>query len=222
MHMKAAPACCALVVLALALVPATAAASPRLETAPGVVVPVGTVIKGQNVGLNLWTASLYTVECPKAELTGKVTANSGTQLEITVESLVWSGTEFEGICTSPISQKFKPTATTPWCLKSTSLGSWTIRGGACGGAPTAVKLVKDMWERTENPFRMDFLGECKYERGELTGTYKTNSSPLEFIDKTGQSFTRTSGVLSVYCPELESIDFDYKLTLSSGEELKIT
>lgn len=220
MHTKAASACCALV--ALVLVPATASASPRLETLFGATVPVGSVIKGQNVGQNLWTGSYGTEECPKAELTGKVTANSGTQLEITVESLIWSGTEVAGICTDPISQKFTPTATTPWCLKSTSPGSWTIRGGACGEKPTAVKLVKDMYQRTETLPPLDFLGECKYERSELTGTYKTNSSPLEFIDKTGQNFTRTSGILSVLCPETESLDFDYKLTLSSGEELKIT
>jgi hypothetical protein len=224
MQLKGGVAAWALLILGFVVLPATAFASPRLETSLGTVVPAGTALKAQNVGENLWTNSLGTQACPKGELTGKVIGNSGTKIEITVESLIFSGTEFSSACTTPISQKFRPTALTAWCLQSTSLGAWTIKGSACGSLPTPVKMIKDIyeWRETEpEVLQFDLVGECKYERKELTGTNNTGTAPLTLKTTSGQNFIRTSGIISLLCPELESLDLTFKLQTSAGGELKV-
>ncbi|MGN6586072.1 MAG: hypothetical protein ACTHKT_01190 [Solirubrobacterales bacterium] len=217
MRTKALSACSVLAVLAFLFIPAYATASPLLQTSAGVVVPVGTAVKAQNVGNIRWTTELSVVECANSEITGKVVTNSGTKIEITVETLTFKGTAVSERCTASTGETWKPTASTHWCLVSTVLGSWSLRGGSCGGKPVALNLTKDIYN-----FTGDFLGECKYERTEMTGTNNTGASPLELTTSANQTFTRTFlGTLSQLCPEKENLDLRYKLQTSTGEDLKV-
>ena len=217
MRAKAVLACRVLVFLVSLLVPAHAAASPSLQTATGVPLAVGTSVKAQNFGNLLWTTELSVLACSNSEMTGKVVTNSGTRIEITVETLTFKGTALEERCTASTGETWKPTASTHWCLVSTLLGSWSLRGAACGKFPAALRLTKDIYNNTN-----DFLGECKYERAEMTGTNNTGTSPLVLTTNASQTFTRTFlGVVSLLCPEKENLDLRYKLMLSTGEELKI-
>lgn len=216
--------CVALV--ALAIVPASAFASPELQTSTGTKVATGTAINGALVSgtESVLSGSLGTVKCNEGVLTGEVTENSGTSIKGTIKTATFHSNG--GNCTSNVlGFNFQPMTvqvttfltneggTKHWCLATSKLGSGSIVGGACGGTAEAVTFVLDFFEGTTK------RGECHYSTASVAGTYNTASSPL-ILKVTNQSFTGTGTVNGIACGN-GTLSMETVLTTSSGGALKI-
>lgn len=209
------------VVCALALaIPAAASASPELRTAAGAKVPVGEGIQAESQNL-VFSSSSGSWECPKNVLTGAVTSNSGTEVAVGIESANFTGTLNPGgtACKSTIAPlgtalTVKVTSENmPWCLKSTSVGSFSSVGGGCGGTPTAMKFKAEFF------LSESLLLNCTYERASLTGSYKSSVSPLIETLGAGQTFAKVSG--SGVCPASVQLSGSFTIHSAAGGALQI-
>lgn len=195
MRLKMITACVVLAALA-AVAPAAALASPELQTSAGTKVATGTGIKVQNEAAVVYTdASTVDRNCGPANLTGKVLTNSGSLVQIKVESFKLEG----GICASFTFENL------PWCLSSSVLGEWVLKGGGCEkeGVPLAysTKLVV-----------------CKYQLSSMIGSYTKESSPLRMASGNDATWTLASGL---GCEPKTVFHWFLSLVTSSGGALKI-
>jgi hypothetical protein len=207
-------AICAAVV-AFAVVPAVASASPELVyNEGGATVGVGEEVTG--FGSLEFASGLSTVRCNESHMTGTVATNTGTHVSgnITSASFKNSG----GHCTTNIfGVSVEPTAEAlPWCLTSSVLGTWSLRGGGCGEKARSLAFTQDVYVGT------GLVGTCTYEKAEVTGTYNTSSSPLVATVGKSMTFTRTSvtGEGANYCGETGTLTGSLTLT-SKGKALKM-
>lgn len=190
--------------LAFAAVPAMASASPVLKEGT-TTVPIESSIQGTNSGSILLTTSFGTVTCTQSTLAGKLTTNSGTSIAGDITAASFTGTGSGGACAStfPGSPSFTVTAENlPWCLTSTTLGSFTVRGGTCGTTAQNLRFT------LTNPT----VGSCTYERGTVTGSYVANVTPVKLSVGSGQTFTKVSG--GVLCPSTGTLSGAW--TLETG------
>jgi hypothetical protein len=214
--------CAALV--AFAVVPAVASASPELQTSGGAKVAVGTPIKATNVNPVLFTTPFGNISCTHSELTGEVVENSGSSIKGTIKAASFTGNHDN--TTKCVTGIFGITMVqvTPenlhWCLTSTVTPNWSIRGGGCSEAAKALKFTLDAYNSSTQ-----FIGTCIYERtvasGPLGGHYNVATSPLHLTVTNGNVFARTGGTLEGLCPSSGTLDATYKVTTSTGGELKV-
>ncbi len=195
MRLKIITACVVLAALA-AFAPAAALASPELQTSSGTKVATGTAIKVQNEVAVVYTAgALVDKTCGPANLTGTVRTNSGSLIQIKVESFKLEG----GSCASFTFENL------PWCLSSSVLGEWVLKGGGCEkeGVPLAysTKLL------------------CKYQLSAMIGSYTKESSPLKMASGNDATWTLASGGFG--CEPKSVFHWFLNLVTSSGGELKI-
>jgi hypothetical protein len=201
---------------AFALVPPIAAATndPDLTQPTGTMLATGSKIKGTNVGVGPAFTSNGTnlLQCSKAELTGTLTKNNGSEVEADIETFTASGTAPEGRCTGtgvlPITHwVFNPgTNGLPWCLRSTPTmkdDEVQIRGGSCTAESRPIRLVQlTTFETFEKP--TDVI-ECVYERSAaITGTYTTDSTGDGILAFTGAEWKLTAG--GVACGTTWTVD----------------
>jgi hypothetical protein len=184
--------CIALAAAVSAALPATASASPVLtEAQGGPAVAVGTKITATNVGNFIFREdgnfNLSIGECSAFRLTGEVTRNNGTELEVTITTATaWGVLEtFHGMPECFVFGREVMTTNgggvdgesisngTPWCLTAKSsyaAEEFRIRGGGCNEAARKIAYVFDSTS----------LGVCGYERETavlpMKGTYVTQSS----------------------------------------------
>jgi len=195
----------------LSLIPATASAtnSPALTYPTGTLMPTSTKVRLASIGVPLLTVALGGLECTRVELTGILKKNTGSELEIDIETASSVGTGLSGDCTpKPNSEAGRWTfniATNglPWCLRSVSKmaeDEVQIRGGRCSEAARPLRFINDAG-----------LFTCTYERtGAMVGTMTTDPEDtiLQFVK---QAFS------PVTCGS-ESAAFDLNLTLEKDEE----
>jgi hypothetical protein len=199
-----------------------AVASPELQSSTGAKVATGTAIKATSVGNVVFTSSEGKIICTHSLLTGEVVENSGTSIKGTIKTASFTGTH-DGTtnceATYPWLTMVKITPENlHWCLNSTVLGSWSLRGGGCAEGAKGLKLTFDLFNSST-----EAIGSCSYERvvasGPLTGTNNTGSSPLELTVTGGNTFVRLGE--SLFCPPSTNLDAKYKVRTSTEGELRI-
>ena len=214
----------ALVALAAMALPAVAFASPEIgETSGGVFTKLatGSAIRGTNVGgirLTDINGSPW-LECSSAQFDGTLNTNSGTEIQITINSLAFAGTDINGACTSTLGDILVTTGAalsngTPWCLSvggKLAADTFSLRGNSCANASRSITFVLDT-----------SFGTCKYERSSASaGTFVTDTSgqqaaitltKQEFPAETGNPFT---------CPTVGFLDMTFNLETTNGTTLSI-
>jgi len=211
MHKKIIAICAALV--ALAVVPAMASASPVL-TEGGVAVATGSSIVATQDGNIVFTSSLGPVTCVKSTLSGTVSSNTGKLIEGNISSATFTN-ETGGDCTSSWAGEVKVTPEgLPWCIKTTSTTADTflIRGGGCSAAEAPLTFTLDF---TAGGF------SCKYSRtGGVSGTFNTNVTPAT-LTANATEFIGVAGNGGL-CPSKGTLDAKYTLETSNGTGLSIS
>jgi hypothetical protein len=198
--------------VAFSVAPATASAvnDPDLTYPTGTMLAKGTAFKGVNIGETRTTTLLGTAtSCSSAGITGTLRKNNGSEVEADVESLTFSGTGTNGICTFAGSPEFdwvvNPAVNgLPWCLRSTPSmkdDEVQIRGGACGGIPRPIRMAFLTTFTTEGG--TDTI-ECVYERtAAIVGTYRTHPEEAIVTFSEAEFLTTTSGFA---CPSAWKLD----------------
>jgi len=201
MHTKIPSAPTLLVVLAFLGLPAAATASnePTLTYPTGSLLPVGSKIRGTNVGGFKVTTTSGTIlwECPLNQVTGTLRKNSGSEVEADIESVTVAGTGLGGACTKTGIETHwivnPETNGLPWCLRSTPAmkeDEVQIRGGACSGASRSIRTVFRTTITGETPSVVD----CVYEHsGAITGTYTTHPSSDAIMTFNGSEWALVAG-----------------------------
>ena len=180
MYKKLIAACMALAALAaFAAMPAISSAAELGETTTGGVfskIEPPKPIRAHNVGVaKMFLSTGGVVECSNDSLTGTLTKNNGTEVEGTVETASYKGTESEERCVSPLGATKVTTNVgngTPWCVKALPGEAMEVqvRGNSCANKARSLTFV------------FDVAGlECKYERttatGPVKGTFTTDTAP---------------------------------------------
>jgi hypothetical protein len=198
-----------LAALALTPVAASATNTPALTYPTGTLLPTGAKVKLTSIGVPQLTVTLGGLECTRVETTGTLSKNTGSELEIDIESASSSGTGLSEECTpkpnsGPGRWTFNvATNGLPWCLRSVSKmveDEVQIRGGRCSEAARPIRFTNDAG-----------LFTCTYERtGAMVGTVVTDpeDAVLQFAKQAFPPVTCGS----------ESAAFDLNLTLERDEE----
>lgn len=197
---------CVAALMALAVVPAIASASPVL-TENGTAVATGTSITAETDPSSpefIFTGSnpAVNVVCTVVDMGGKVVKNSGTSIEGTIESASFKGSG-GGACsggslgsvTVTIPALTNAGGSSHWCIKTgTKADTFEILPNACGTAGGTFTFTLHTG-----------VGECNYTRtSALTGTYITNTVPATLTLGANQSFTRENN--NIFCPSSGVLD----------------
>jgi len=199
--------------------PTMASASPELQSSAGVKVGTGTGITAVQNSDSVLTTSSGNITCTSNHMSGELVTNSGKLIEGTIKSASFTGAGTSGRCKSTINvlgsevQFQVTTENLHWCLSSSALGTWSLRGGACTAAPSNLKFTLHGFFPGGGS-----AGSCTYERASVTGTNNTLTSPLILTTGANQTFTRVSGTI---CPSAGTLDASFKVTTSTGGELKV-
>jgi hypothetical protein len=192
MNRKLMMACMAIAAFAAFVIAPAASASPVL-TENGVAVAVGAEITGKNTGNTLFTGP-FNVVCSNADLAGKVTANSGTQIkgEIPAGSATFTGTGTSSDCTSALGSA-AVTVNSALCLETVK-GTDTVSVTGCGGNVVFTLTVTG-------------TGPCKYSTATVKGTYVTNAGAT--VNVLEQEAVKSEG--GFFCPSSGKLDMDFDL-----------
>jgi hypothetical protein len=190
--------------IAIVLAPASAfgANSPELTYPTGTPLAAESKIQAVNVGEAQLTWGGNTINCSSAKWKGKLTKNTGSELEADVESASFNSGA--GKCSTSTLGASLATATengTPWCLRSTpelADTEFQIRGGACGKTIQPIRLTVKTTTTT--------VIECPYERSEpISGTYQTHPQDA-VLTSNNVTYTKVSGLA---CPVNFSLDTSF-------------
>jgi hypothetical protein len=177
-------ACMALAAFAAFALPGSASASPRLcETATGGGEPctniaVGSLVKDTNIGNWVFaTESLGNVVCEGVTMTGNVTKNTGTNVEIDITSASFSGSGTNNDCTGALETSIQVSTNVgngvPWCLFANTempADRFEVKGNACNAAKRSITFKLNITE----------LVDCWYNReSNVVGTFKTDTATGE-------------------------------------------
>lgn len=206
MHRKLIMACMAIAAFSVLIGASAASASPALTNSEGKLVPVGTEIKGVNVGEGVFTGG-FNIRCSSGEGKGKVTENSGGSVkgEFFAESLKLTGTGTSGDCTSALGS-IGVTFNSKLCL-ATIPKTDTGEGTGCGGAPITFSLT------------VTGTGTCKYESAKMTASFNTNSDAVVTIFEQEAKGESTNGF---FCPGSGKLDFALSATTLAGGTLLVS
>jgi len=195
MRSKIVTACVVLAAL-VAVAPAAALASPELQTSTGTKVATGTGIKVQNEAAVVYTSgALVDKTCGPANMSGTVLTNSGSLVQVKVESFKLEG----GNCASFTFENL------PWCLSSSVLGEWVLKGGGCEKEGVSLAYSTKLL--------------CKYQLSAMIGSYTKESSPLKMASGNDATWTLASGGFG--CEPKTVFHWFLSLVTSSGGALKI-
>jgi hypothetical protein len=237
MNKKLITACLGLAALAAFALPAIASASPVLTHPTGTVYPASSPTetceksgKGCITATNVGEASFFNAagtmelaKCTKAIMTGTVTKNTGTLIEVDVRTLTVEGTGAlnDGMpeCTGGPAGNFTVTTNgthegvkidegtvasgTPYCLKSAASDKFTLRGGTCTQEARAITFIT----------AATFPAECKYSRAAaIEGSFTTHpeDAVLSVAPGAGTTFTGEAGN-SFICPVSTSLKMSLTL-----------
>jgi hypothetical protein len=179
-----------------------ASGSPVL-TNGGVAIPVGTDLTGKNTGEIRFTTGPFVLTCTAANLTGKITTNSGNQfaMEVPAGAFTFAGTG-GGNCTS--TQGAYSVSWGTLCLQTiTKTDNISITG--CSGAPaTSTTTISGGIV-------------CKYSIASLTATFQTTRDATVNVAEQGVRNEEGFACTSPY-----KLDFDLDLTTLAGGTLLIS
>lgn len=201
------------IIMTLAL-PAAAQASPEL----GETVESGTFqritgtpkIRARSVGTSVKFISGGTtlVECNSSELTGTLTANTGTEIRADIESISFTGAEAGGKCKSSFGGATAVDTNigngVPWCFSTTGEDKYSIRGDSCALATRSITFV---WTTTT-------VGPCYYNRtSALTGTYTTHSTGDAILTAAPSGNTEffKESPSGLFCPSAVQLELQFTL-----------
>jgi len=214
----------ALISLVAMALPAIALASPEIgETSGGVFTKLatGVAIRGTSVGVIKMTDinANVLVECARAQIDGTLNTNSGTELNITIDTATFAGTGANGACTGFFGSKDVEVTTkvgngVPWCFAAGGkLGAdvFSLRGNNCASASRSITFVLDTT-----------FGQCKYERAAAaSGTFTTDvSGQIGEFTASKQEFPAEAGN-PFGCPAVWYLDMTFKLETTNGTALYI-
>jgi len=205
---------------ALMVGPASASATntPTLTVPANTDAAIGTKILGTASDTALLnTDGSTSLTCTTGIMTGEVTKNSGGNVEGNITSARFFGDgpvnhNVEEECTGFVNANI--TATTPWCLRSTTTmktDEFQVRGGKCSEAAKSI-----VFHMITTGF-----GTCTYERtaatGPVTGTFNTNANAVLTVNATsaGSGFNKTSG--SIFCPSSGMLQMSFSLESHDGK-----
>ena len=185
----------------------------------------GTIcLTGTNIGnIIMRSGNTAILECTKATITGYLTKNEGGVIEGTVHTATFTGTGGQ----DPAEAANMPECTdseilgnttvttngggvdentvargTPWCVKSTELGKFTVRGGKCSEAQRPIDFI----------LKSTVSGTCVYTRAvAITGTYTTDATGDAIVSLTseGTEFTKKEG--PILCPATGTLEMKFTL-----------
>lgn len=207
---------------ALFLVPSAVSASPELTHPTGTTAPVGTLVEMKNVAHASSPKGFATVgasgnfECATTTMTGELTKNSGTQIQINITTAAFSGTPAEPIsthCAGPAgygaitmtpNHSTNPThngiGSLPWCFTVEGAeDKFSLRGGKCSEAARPLVFL----------YHSSIAGACTFQKSALSGTYTTHPSDAIFTVQ-NQEFTRVTG--SAFCPGAWAMNWSFTMT----------
>jgi len=177
---------------------------------------------GTNIGNTLLkTGSTVLSECTTARLTGELTKNNGTTVEGNITTATFTGTGGQDPaeaanmpeCTGEILGNTTVTTNgggvdensvangTPWCMKSTVLGTFTVRGGLCSAAARNIDFV----------MKSTTIGSCVYTRASISGTYTTDATgdAIFTLTSEGTEFAKKEG--GFLCPASGSLEMKFTM-----------
>jgi len=194
------------VIMAFAAMPTLASAtnSPEL-TENGTQVKVGEKILATSVEKMIMTnpsSGATFIECDTVLMTGLVTKNDGSNVELTIEMEETHNTGSGGCSGALGTIVFTPSTTSnpstnglPWCIRSTSTmitDEFQMRGNACNGLARPIRRILHTG-----------FGECVYQRtAAVLGTFVTGIGKTTLSISTanaGSEFAKLSG--NFQCPE---------------------
>jgi hypothetical protein len=196
---------------AFAVAPTLASASPVLTYPTGTPLATGSLLQITNVGVALFTEPEWNILCPTARFTGKLTTNSGTNIEVDLSSMEIHGIGAGGDCRQDRKRELVTEeglsvnvvySGLPWCLnagKGLPADEFQIRGRSCTEAAKPVTLV----------FTYTGVSECKYQATSIRGTFTTHPQDVRMAIAT-QLFEKEIGS-SFLCPS--TIGSDTELTM---------
>ena len=204
MQKKLIMVCAAIAALTAFAAPSVASASPVL-TNGGVAVAVGTEVKGNNTGLFQFSNGAYSVTCSAANLSAKVTSNSGTQirLEAAPGAFTTTGTGTSGDCTTPMGP-----STQTWgklCFETVAKTD-TLSVTGCGSAVTMTTNITG-------------VVICQYTAASIKATFPTNADATLALSSVPLTRTEGSGA---FCPSEIVFSLDFDLTTTGGGTLSIS
>jgi hypothetical protein len=183
----------------LAVVPAVSSAT-ELTYPTGTRMPINTKIRAHNVGNTLLKAGTVTVTCTNAAMTGTLEQNNGTTASGTIESASFKGLESEERCSSGFLGPVRVTITSlPWCLKTTGGDNFEVRGGRCSEATRALTFILD-----------SAIGECKYSRANVSGTFTTHPEDAKLTVNPTLAFALEAGSAGL-CPGSGTLEMTFTL-----------
>jgi hypothetical protein len=195
---------------AFALAPTLASASPVVTFPKGTPLATGSLLQITNVGISLFTEPEWKIECSTVRFTGKLTANSGTNIEADLSSMEAHGLGTGGDCKRDRTGKEGKTeeggsvnitySSLPWCLKSSGKDEFQIRGGSCTETARPVTFV----------FSYTSLAECKYEAASIHGTFTTAPEDARML--IGEQFFEKELTNPFFCPTV-TVGTDTELTM---------
>jgi len=204
MRMKLIIACATTTVCAAFVTAPIVSASPVL-TDEGKAVAVGTEVKGKNLGTFDFSGSGgYTISCSTVDVAAKVTANTGTQIQLEAAGgFAATGTGIGGDCTA----NWGPSTLT-WskiCF-ATVPKTDNVNVTGCGGEIILTTNITS-------------TALCKYTAASWTGTFATNADPTFNM---GSMPVKMAEGNSFFCPSEVTFNLDLEWTTPSGATLFIS
>jgi len=212
---------CVAFAISAALTVAASASAVQLTFPTGTKLATGGKLQTTNVG-NFFFKGFKpetSQTCTSMISTGTLTHNGSEDITTEITSLTFRGTATAERCTLTTGPTMNVTTNyeeggkkvgVPYCLTSTTgTDKWTMPGGACGGAPRAIKFKVDLYSSEPDPETEIFtlLATCVYEKANLAGTFATDTglgqdALLTFSEEGVFKRTELSNILYFQsCPE---------------------
>jgi hypothetical protein len=182
---------------------------------PTLTYPTGTKLAGEPKLRGLAVGSITLTDlngntllsCTAGETTGTLRKNSGTEIEMSIESGAYTGTGTDGACTTSFGDTkwtINASSKAPWCLRATSAMAADEFKLGSGGCPSGTGAIKLTAEPTA-PLVM-----CTYERkAAIAGTFTTH--PEDATLKFGDSVLLEKEPRSPSCPDETQMDASFTL-----------
>jgi hypothetical protein len=190
--------------------PLYVSAGPTVTFPTGLKLGTGTKVRGRSVGeikLTDLSGNLL-LTCQAGETTGTLRKNSGTEIEVDIESSSYTGTGPESTCTSSFGNTTwtfnSATNGLPWCLKASSAmasDEFQLRGNNCAGVSRPIRVIAET---------NGLIPACVYQRkAAITGTYTTH--PEDALLKFGNATLLESEPRKESCPDETQVDASFTL-----------
>ena len=181
-------ACAALV--ALAITPAIASASPEMVNGMNATIAVPTELKGTSSNLELANGKV-TAQCKDITMEGPLKENTGKFIRGQMTSATFKGTSGAEKCTTNMAgvEVVMKNQNLPWCFTEGTLGFTLL--GACTGE---MELKMEIFSGGVQ------VASCTYSRPTFETTHGINIPGLTITLQAAQNFTEIFETNATWCP----------------------